>query len=155
MEPYEPYRPQRDRGKNDSFPPVTTGVAPTESLLLRKMATDLPGDTKTGKVVGDARSIASARTNASKTSRLLGRIQRGRFQGTKLHWSLPSAIVGLFLLGLLGSLLHHWFYLWLDGEDAEDQLTVAWFGITLAVLTKAALVGSITLAYRFVDFTSL
>jgi len=73
----------------------------------------------------------------------------------KLHWSIPSGIVGLFLLGLLGSLLHHWFYLKLDGEDAEDQFTVTWFGTALAFLTKAALVGSITLAYRFVDLTSL
>ena len=156
MDPYQPYRPQRDGGKNDSSPSVTTGVVPTESALLRKMfAADLPGDLKTGIVVSDARSIASTRTNASNTSRLTGRIHRGRLRGMKLHWPIPSAIVGLFLLGLLGSLLHHWFYLLLDGKGAEDQLTVALFGIALAFLTKAALVGSITLAYRFVDFTSL
>ena len=156
MDPYEPYRPQRGGGKNESSTPVTTSVAPTESLLLRKMfPADLPGDTKTGKVVSDARSIASTRENASNTSRLPGQIHRDRLRGMRLHWSLPSAMVGLFFLGLLGSLLHHWFYLKLDGESAEDQLTVAWFGTALAFLTKAALVGSITLAYRFVDFTSL
>ncbi|PUU80022.1 hypothetical protein B9Z19DRAFT_1045457 [Tuber borchii] len=76
------------------------------------------------------------------------RIHRGRFGGLILHWSLPSTIVGLLILGLLGSFLHHRFYRWLDGERAEDQFTATWFGNALAFLTKAALVGSITLAYR-------
>ena len=159
MDPYEPYRPQRDGGENDPSPSATTGVAPTEtsseSLLPTKIfTTHLPGDTRTGKVISDERTVGSTRMNASNTSQLLGRIRRSRFPGTKLHWTLPSAIVALLFLGLLGSLLHHWFYLKLDGESAEDQLTVAWFGTALAFLTKAALVGSITLSYRFV-LTSL
>lgn len=156
MDPYEPYRPQKDMYKIESSPPPTTGVGPTERLLRTKMvAADFPGDIKAERAVSDARSVASMRTNASNASRSQEQIHKDRLRGVNLHWALPSTIVGLLILGLLGSLLHHWFYLWLDGERADDQFTATWFGNALAFLTKAALVGSITLAYRFVGSTGL
>ena len=154
MDPYEPYRPQRDMYKIESSPPLATGVGPTERLPRTKMvAADFLGDTKAERSASDAKSVASMRTNASNASPSQEQIHRGRLRGANLHWALPSAIVGLLILGLLGSLLHHWFYLWLDGERADDQFTATWFGNALAFLTKGALVGSITLAYRFVGPT--
>lgn len=156
MDPYEPYRPQRDRYKIGSSPPPTTGVGPTERLPRTKIvAADFPGDIKAERAVSDARSVDSMRTNVSNASRSQEQIHRDRLRGVNLHWALPSTIVGLLILGLLGSLLHHWFYLWLDGERADDQFTATWLGNALAFLTKAALVGSITLAYRFVGSTGL
>lgn len=136
-------------------PLATTGFGPIENLLRTKLvATDLPGDTAAEGVVSDARSVASTK-NSSNTSRMRERIHRSQLRGVKLRWYLPSLIVGLLILGLLGSLLHHRFYLSLDYAPAEDQLKVAWFGNALAFLTKAALAGSITLAYRLVWTTGL
>ena len=156
MDPYEPYRPQKDMYKIESSPPPTTGVRPTERLLRTKMvAADFPDDTKAERFASDAKSVASIRTYASNASRLREQIHGDRLRGVNLHWALPGAIVGLLILGLLGSLLHHWYYLRLDGERADDQFTATWFGNALAFLTKAALVGSITLAYRFVGSTGL
>jgi len=153
MDPYEPYRPRGDIHEM-SPPPATTGAGPPEDLLQSKTMADAPpGDTRATRVVSVAGSATSTRTNAS--SRLRERIRRDVQWGTKLHWFLPSAMVGLFILGLLGALLHHWFYISLDGEGAEDQLIMVGFGTAFAFFTKAALVGSIVLAYRFVGSMNL
>ena len=151
MDPYDPYR--GDIYEIVPSPPATTGAGPTENLLRTKtIADDSPDGTKAERVVSVARSIASTTSNAS---RLRERVRRGLSWGTKLHWFLPSAMVGLFILGLLGALLHHWFYLSLDGKGAEDQLIMVGFGTAFAFFTKASLVGSIVLAYRFVGSMSL
>jgi len=158
MNPYDPIpgQPQGDIYEDVPSPPATTGAGPEKILLQSKTIADtLPDGTRAQRVVSVAGSIASTRTNASNASRLRERIRRDVLWGTKLHWFLPSAMVGLFILGLLGALLHHWFYISLDGEGAEDQLIMVGFGTAFAFFTKAALVGSIVLAYRFVWSMSL
>ncbi|KAG0634740.1 hypothetical protein HOY80DRAFT_1025565 [Tuber brumale] len=147
MDQYDPYPPQGD--ERAPSPLAITSVEPTEDLLRSGAVTGgLPSEKRVERAVSAARSIVSTRTNASSGSRLRERIRRDMEWGSKLHWFLPSAMVGLFILGLLGALLHHWFYLSLHGKGAEDQLIMVRFGTAFAFFTKAALVGSIVLAYR-------
>lgn len=68
--------------------------------------------------------------------------------GTKIHWFLPSSMVGLLLLGFLGAVAHHLFYQSLNGKVAKDQLMMVRIGTALAFFTKAMLVGSVIIAYR-------
>ncbi|KAG0124257.1 hypothetical protein HOY82DRAFT_588002 [Tuber indicum] len=122
MEQYDPFPPQGDANER----------APSPMQVERVIS----------------RGAGSVTSNASTGSRLRGRIRRDMEWGSKLHWFLPSAMVGLFILGLLGALLHHWFYVSLHGKGAKDQLIMVRFGTAFAFFTKAALVGSIVLAYR-------
>jgi len=69
--------------------------------------------------------------------------------GTKIHWFMPTAMVCLLIAGILGSLGHHFFYASLQGKQADDQLMKVRYGTVLAYFTKASLVGSVVLAYRF------
>ncbi|PWW74988.1 hypothetical protein C7212DRAFT_297684 [Tuber magnatum] len=150
MDQYDPPQPSRDIYEITPSPPANANVGPTGNLLRPGMITgDSPDGIKVERVISGARSVASTSgTDASNASRLRGRFRRDISWGTKLHWFLPSAMVGLFILGLLGSLLHHWFYVSLDGRGADDQLIMVRFGTAFAFFTKAALVGSIVLAYR-------
>lgn len=54
----------------------------------------------------------------------------------------------LFLIGSGGAIAHHFFYQSLDGQEAVDQLQMFRYGTALAYFTKAALVGSVALAFR-------
>lgn len=75
--------------------------------------------------------------------------------GTKIHWFLPSSMVTLLFLGVLGAVAHHLFYQSLDGKEAKGQLMMVRIGTALAFFTKAMLVGSVVVAYRFVQVPSL
>ncbi|RPA94924.1 hypothetical protein L873DRAFT_1792549 [Choiromyces venosus 120613-1] len=146
----DPYRPQRDSYEIVPSGPAITTVGPTQDFPgSNTIAADSPDGAKVERVISATGSIASTtRTNDSNASRFRQRLAIDRLWGTKLHWFLPSAMIGLFILGMLGSLLHHWFYLSLDGKKADDQLIMVRFGTAFAFFTKAALVGSIVLAYR-------
>ncbi|KAI9675957.1 MAG: hypothetical protein M1829_003195 [Trizodia sp. TS-e1964] len=66
----------------------------------------------------------------------------------RIHWYMPSAMVVLFVLGVVGALSHHFFYKSLDGHPAVNQLTMLRYGTAFAFFTKAMLVGSVELSYR-------
>jgi hypothetical protein len=55
---------------------------------------------------------------------------------------------GLFILGVVGAISHHLFYLSLDGDAAVDQLMKIRYGTALAFFTKMTLAGSVVIAYR-------
>lgn len=122
--------------------------------------------TKFGYSSIPSRSVSQPSTNTavetcySGTSSMerLERVRSKEMQmmwGTKIHWFLPSTMVTLLFLGLLGALAHHLFYQSLDGKEAKDQLMMMRIGTALAFFTKAMLVGSVVVAYRFVQAPSL
>ncbi|KAH8150102.1 uncharacterized protein LAJ45_05788 [Morchella importuna] len=115
--------------------------------------------TKFGYSSIPSRSVSQPSTNTavetcySGTSSMerLERVRSKEMQmmwGTKIHWFLPSTMVTLLFLGLLGALAHHLFYQSLDGKEAKDQLMMMRIGTALAFFTKAMLVGSVVVAYR-------
>jgi hypothetical protein len=65
-----------------------------------------------------------------------------------IHWWPIVGMVGLFILGVMGAISHHAFYLSLDGQQATDQLTKIRYGTAWAFFTKMTLVGSVVIAYR-------
>lgn len=69
---------------------------------------------------------------------------------TTIHWYVPTAMVVVFLLGCGGALAHHFFYSHLHGQPAEDQIWKNRYGTAIAFFTKACLVGSVVLSYRYI-----
>lgn len=67
-----------------------------------------------------------------------------------IHWYVPTSMVLVFLLGCAGALAHHLFYLHLDDKPAVNQLMMIRYGTGLAFFTKATLVGSVVLSYRYI-----
>jgi hypothetical protein len=61
---------------------------------------------------------------------------------------MPTAMVCLLLLGVLGAVSHHLFYLSLHGKPATNQLLKVRFGTAFAFFTRSMLVGSSVIAYR-------
>lgn len=57
-------------------------------------------------------------------------------------------MVCVFLCGVGFAVGHHEYYKSLDGEPADDQLMKIRYGTALAFLTKAALAGSVVVAFR-------
>ena len=48
----------------------------------------------------------------------------------------------------MGAVIHHGFYLSLDGKEATNQLWMGRIGTGMAFFTKACLVGTVVLAYK-------
>lgn len=65
-----------------------------------------------------------------------------------IHWTTPALIAALFIAGVAGALGHHYFYLHLDGQPADDQLKMIRYGTALAFFVKSTLVGTIIICYR-------
>lgn len=65
-----------------------------------------------------------------------------------VHWWTPFSLIALFILGVTGALMHHGFYLSLDGKEATNQLWMGRIGTGMAFFTKMCLVGTVVLAYK-------
>ncbi|KAI9765905.1 MAG: hypothetical protein M1840_007046 [Geoglossum simile] len=108
------------------------------------------------KSVGSVGSEASISSVVSSRTRLrsdpmtenLVRLRSRTTAIWKIHWYMPTAMVFLLLLGVLGAVSHHLFYLSLHGKPATDQLLKVRFGTAFAFFTRSMLVGSSVVAYR-------
>jgi hypothetical protein len=65
-----------------------------------------------------------------------------------IHWTTPAIIIVLFVAGVLGALGHHFFYVHLDGQPAENQLLMVRYGTAFAFFVKSTLVGCVIVCYR-------
>lgn len=128
-----PFSSPEARGAEFFSPEVLISKGPYNSLPSRHLS--VPSTINSSRMSGDVLERVKSR-------------ERQMLWGTKIHWFLPSSMVALLLLGFMGSIAHHWFYMSLDGKEAIDQLTKVRFGTALAFFTKAMLVGSVVIAYR-------
>lgn len=67
-----------------------------------------------------------------------------------IHWKTPCTIVGLFMLGLVFAVTHHYYYNSLNDRSLQDfpQEWAVRIGTGLAFLTKSCLVASAAIAYQ-------
>ena len=65
-----------------------------------------------------------------------------------IHWITPALIMVMFVAGVLAALGHHFFYVRLDGQPAENQLKMVRYGTALAFFVKSTLVGCLIMCYR-------
>ncbi|KAF2009948.1 hypothetical protein BU24DRAFT_436840 [Aaosphaeria arxii CBS 175.79] len=65
-----------------------------------------------------------------------------------IHWVTPAVITILLLAGTSAALAHHFFYDYLHGRPAEEQLKMIRYGTAMAFFVKSTLVGAVIMSYR-------
>jgi hypothetical protein len=65
-----------------------------------------------------------------------------------IHWTTPALITCLFVAGVAAAVGHHFFYTWLNGKPATDQLKMIRYGTALAFFVKSTLVGTAIMCNR-------
>jgi hypothetical protein len=105
------------------------------------------------KSVGSTPSISSVSSSRprQRSDPMTENLVRMRSRATavwKIHWYMPTAMVSLLILGVLGAVSHHLFYWSLHGKPATNQLLKVRFGTAFAFFTRSMLVGSSVVAYR-------
>ena len=131
--------PQRSPEIGISFPRGTNSYAPVRSSL--------PPTQSAATSMHSINSLAFHKTQDFETQRLVDR-RAGEIAEWSIHWMTPVLMVILFLLGLAAAVGHHFFYMWLEGRPATDQLTMVRYGTALAFFVKSSLVGSVVMCYR-------
>lgn len=92
-------------------------------------------------------SLSQYKTQDAATQRLLDR-RAGELAQWHIHWATPAIAIVLFVAGIMAAVGHHFFYVSLDGQPAEDQLLKNRYGTALAFFVKSTLVGCVVLCYR-------
>ncbi|KAI5859249.1 hypothetical protein GGS23DRAFT_586298 [Durotheca rogersii] len=64
------------------------------------------------------------------------------------HWPRAWFMYLSFLFGVICAIGHHTFYKTLDGQPAEDQLSMLRYGSMLSLATKASLVSAVVMAFK-------
>lgn len=143
---------------NEGFPaspfedpavPQTARYAPIPAISDDNV--DRP-QTSGRSLAGDSTLFSQTAIGAYKTkdpvAQALVDRRAGEIHEWKIHWQTPAIMVATWVAGVAAALGHHFFYQSLDGQPAEDQLTMVRYGTALGYFVKACLVGSVILSYR-------
>lgn len=124
----------RSLGRNDQYTPVG-GLDPSFQPQ------------HAGNSLYSLSTLSHYKTQDADTQRLLDR-RAGELAQWHIHWATPAAAIALFVAGVMAALGHHFFYAYLDGQTAENQLLKVRYGTAFAFFVKSTLVGSVVLCYR-------
>jgi hypothetical protein len=123
----------------------TTPLSPYTSIPQRKPLSSISQTTIDS--TGTRQYSISKYVESSEVETLIER-RADRVAIWGVHWVSIVAMVGLFILGVIGAVSHHAYYTTFDGHEATDQLMKFRYGAAFAFFTKMTLVGSVVVAYR-------